>query len=83
MSSLVGNGVYEISGELCLIKHIDMIKAFELCLKIGVIPVFSLPHIDHTILSKVESSKKFRDYVSKFNELEEGVNVSKIEILSV
>ena len=33
MSSLVGNGVYEISGELCLIIHIDMIKAFELCLK--------------------------------------------------
>ena len=30
-----------------------MLKAFELTLKIGKIPVFSLPHIEPTILTKV------------------------------
>jgi len=30
-----------------------MLKAFELTLKIGKIPVFSLPHIEQGILSKV------------------------------
>jgi hypothetical protein len=60
-----------------------MIKAFELTLKMGVIPVFSLPHINAAILAKVESCKKFRDYVDKFDSLEKGVSVVKIEILGV
>jgi hypothetical protein len=30
-----------------------MIKAFELSLKQGIIPVFSLPHIEPPILAKV------------------------------
>lgn len=60
-----------------------MIKAFELTLKIGIVPVFFLPHIDQAILAKVETCKKFRDYTDKFNQLEAGVNVSKIEILGV
>ena len=50
-----------------------MLKAFELSLKIGKIPVFSLPHIDPIILNKVEQCKKFKDYVSKFDNLEKGV----------
>lgn len=60
-----------------------MIKAFELTLKMGIVPVFSLPHIDQAILAKVETCKKFRDYTDKFDQLEAGVNVSKIEILGV
>ncbi len=60
-----------------------MQKAFELSLKIGKIPVFSLPHIDHQVLSKVQACKKFRDYVDKLDHLEKGVQVSKIEILGV
>jgi hypothetical protein len=55
-----------------------MIKAFELSLKAGIIPVFSLPHIDQPILAKVETCKKFRDYVERFNTLEKGANVLKI-----
>lgn len=55
-----------------------MIKAFELALKIGIIPVFSLPHIEPNILSKVEACKKFQDYIQKFNHLEEGVKIYKI-----
>lgn len=60
-----------------------MQKAFELTLKIGIIPVFSLPHIDVAVLNKVEACKKFKDYVDKFEHLEKGVEVSKIEILGV
>ena len=60
-----------------------MLKAFELTLKIGKIPVFSLPHIEPKILNKVESCKKFKDYVSKFDNLEKGAEVEKIEILGV
>ena len=55
-----------------------MLKAFELTLKIGKIPVFSLPHIDPVILNKVEQCKKFKDYVSKFDNLEKGVEISKV-----
>jgi len=60
-----------------------MQKVFDLTLKIGKIPVFSLPHIQPTIISKVEQCKKFNDYVEKFNHLEPGVEVEKIEILHV
>ena len=60
-----------------------MQKAFELTLKIGKIPVFSLPHLDPKVLTKVQACKKFRDYVDKLDNLEKGVEVSKIEILGV
>ncbi len=60
-----------------------MIKAFELTLKVGIIPVFSLPHIDQGILAQVKACKKFQDYVQSFDRLEEGATVSKIEILGV
>ncbi len=40
-----------------------MIKAFELSIKKGIIPVFSLPHIEQGILHKVQTCKKFNDYV--------------------
>jgi len=46
-----------------------MQKVFELTLKIGTIPVFSLPHIQPNIITKVEQCKKFKDYVDKFNRL--------------
>lgn len=62
---------------------ITMIKAFELTMKVGVIPVFSLPHIDQGILAQVKACKKFQDYVQSFDRLEEGTLVSKIEILGV
>jgi len=52
-----------------------MQKAFELTLKLGVIPVFSLPHIETKVLSKVSACKKFRDYVDKLDNLEKGVQV--------
>ncbi len=32
---------------------IQMLKAFEVTLKIGKIPVFSLPHIEQHVLNKV------------------------------
>jgi ADP-sugar diphosphatase len=60
-----------------------MQKAFELVLKIGKVPVFSLPHIEQKVLGKVEQCKKFRDYVEKLNHLEKGAEVEKIEILGV
>lgn len=55
-----------------------MLKAFELTMKIGKISVFSLPHIEKDILQKVEQCKKFRDYVSKFDNLEKGVEIDKV-----
>ena len=60
-----------------------MLKAFELALKMGKVPVFSLPHIDPLILTKVQQCKKFRDYAEKLDHLEEGVQVEKVEILGV
>jgi hypothetical protein len=54
-----------------------------LSMKIGVIPVFSLPHIDQGVLVQVKECKKFQDYVRSFDRLEEGTSVSKIEILGV
>lgn len=60
-----------------------MLKAFELTLKIGMIPVLALPHIEQGILAKVQQCKKFNDYVDKLNQLEQGVQISKIEILGV
>ncbi len=50
-----------------------MLKAFELTLKIGVIPVYFLPHINENIAHKVNECKKFKDYVNKLNHYEEGV----------
>lgn len=52
-----------------------MLKAFELTLKIGTIPVFSLPHISPNTLSKVQHCKKFNDYIEKMNHLEKGVEI--------
>lgn len=45
--------------------------------------MFSLPHIEPSILAKVEKCKKFNDYVNKLNSLEKNVEVSQIEILGV
>jgi hypothetical protein len=42
-----------------------MIKAFELTVKKGIIPVFAHQHIENSILQKVSVCKKFNDYVAK------------------
>lgn len=55
-----------------------MQKVFELTVKLGQIPVFSLPHIQESILEKVNKSKKFKDYVDKISNAEVGVKVAKI-----
>ena len=52
--------------------------AFELSLKIGKIPVFALPHLNENVINKVADSKKFKDYVSRIENCEEGVKVDKI-----
>lgn len=52
---------------------------FDLTLKIGKkIPVEVLSHINEHIVEKVKVSKKFTDYISRIENAEEGVNVSKI-----
>ena len=52
--------------------------AFELSLKIGTVPVFAMPHLNEVVVHKVRESKKFKDYISKIDNCEEGVKVSKI-----
>lgn len=55
-----------------------MKKAFELTLKKGIIPVFAHQHIGENILTKVEASKKFKDYISKIDNTPKEVEVDKI-----
>lgn len=46
-----------------------MISTCELILKIGKIPIHSMPHISKDILKKVVHSKKFGDYLTKISSL--------------
>ena len=47
------------------------------------IPIHFHPHIQSIIPSKVMHSKKFNDYLTKIRNPEEGVQVTKIEIVGV
>jgi len=51
----------------------------ELSLKMGKkIPVEALSHISESTFQKVQQSKKFKDYIKKIDNAEQGVTVSKI-----
>lgn len=45
--------------------------------------MFAHQHIGENILTKVEASKKFKDYISKIDNTPKDVEVDKIEILGV
>lgn len=55
-----------------------MKKAFQLTIKKGIIPVFAHQHIAENIVNKVQTCKKFKDYVQKVDDTPKDVEVDKI-----